>query len=317
MVGEHHDHIESEKSMDIYNQYQNKLTKYLNTITFAIQSNGHDIYHLDNEKIAYYLFQSLYLARDNEELWQQGFDTIVSKIQNSIPIHVKHVDLHCAYCSCRIAGFTLSGNVITFDEIVSIPDMRLTKGLKYIPLGHCVYCDVKEYGVYLSVPSGKMVVANVFGKMFGELPDDIRYTEQYSLNCLEGRIRSTHWYAKNCNYIELNIGNHGCKMYQDLAKDDVFYMGYGYYNDTKKDFEKRKLKEVASVCTDFWGYCVADYDECVKRGLLESDLSYDIVECKPGSYLFLHYYNRKGEGEQELFTTISYSGPCPKTKEKE
>lgn len=170
-------------------------------------------------------------------------------------------------------------------------------GLGHVEFSECPIDPTQPYSVEIDIPSGEMIVANHLAQLFDEIKD--KYAERNSINYVWGRKNCTEEYAKQ-GYIEMNIGNCSCELFQMNAERSKFIMG-----DSDSVSGRRT---VARVCTDFWGYGIADHEDAKRRGLATKmpDLEYSIVRCVPGRYRFIHRYHllRSGLSDDGIYTYI-------------
>lgn len=209
--------------------------------------------------------------------------------------------LRCPVCGDVSHIIELKGNTLTPFQY----DMSKKLGSRGdIEMEDCPIDATLPYSAAINIPSGKMVMANHLSPLFNEIED--KYAEEKSINHLWGRKNCTLEYAKQ-GYIEMNIGNCSCRMYQTNREGSKFIVGESEC--------VRGRKEVANVCTDFRGYGIADLDLATKNGLeaMKKDnpySSFDVIDCKPGRYRFTHRYHLCRDDKREIFTNIAWVGPC-------
>jgi hypothetical protein len=207
--------------------------------------------------------------------------------------------LRCWACGESSSIIEMKGNTLKplqYQHPGSLKDFR------HVELDECPIDPKLPYSVEINIPSGEMVVANHFSSLFDEIKD--RYSAEKSINFLWGRKNCTEEYAKQ-GYIEMNIGNCSCRMYQMNKAGTKFVMGA---SDCV-----RGRKPVANVCTDFWGYGITDRQLALKNGLeaMMKDrphMDVDVVKCKPGRYRFTHRYHLCREDERGIYTHIEWVG---------
>lgn len=248
--------------------------------------------------------------------------------------------------TCDRCGKHFSRTVITEHGKVMLAELLTIKDPTAKPFGtryedkkmeECEYKDgFPAYSVELAIPSGKMALANHFAQQFTrwEGRKDEKYKEENSINYVYGRKRCTELAAER-NFIDMNIGNCACDMFQVDETKEKFIVGaefdpteYGDYDaadhkDKVKNFVPWNYKQVGDVCTDYWGYYIVDADELKKRGCelvhckgtnrytKKSDSCSDvyIVKCVPGIYRFTHRYHlTTGYEAQQVYTTIERVG---------
>ena len=207
--------------------------------------------------------------------------------------------LRCYSCGATSHIIEMKGNTLTpfqYDRVTR------PRSFKHLELDTCPIDPKLPYSAEIDIPSGKMVMANHLSPLFKEIED--KHSEEKSINYLWGRKNCTLEYAKQ-GYIEMNVGNGSCCMYQTNREGSKFIIG--------ESSCVRGRKEVASVCTDFWGYGIADLDLAMTNGLEAMQKAnpcsrFDIVPCKPGRYRFTHRYHLCGRDGNEIFTHIERIG---------
>jgi hypothetical protein len=205
--------------------------------------------------------------------------------------------LRCYSCGKHSHIVEMKGNTLKplqYDETKPFPCFD------HVELEDCPIDAKLPYSAEIDIPSGKMVMANHLSPLFKEV--DEKYSEEMSINYVWGRKNTTLAYAKQ-GYIEMNIGNCSCRMYKMNNTSSKFVVG-------ESDCVKGR-KEVANVCTDFWGYGIADLDLAMKNGLekMQKDrphMSFDVIPCKPGRYRFTHRYHLCRDSKREIFTHIEW-----------
>ena len=272
-----------------YDQDINRYTKYLKSIGDLRMTgkNGHDVW-LGNS-------QELMISEISRAMWvlERSFkENVIEKHKSGGDLEFFSIDLMtCHLCGQHCGSATLIGNEL---KIYKYREKR------HVGLEKCEINGSEPYTVEIDIPSGEMVVANELRDLFPKLNTLDRYPH-YSLNCLGGRKHCTEWYAQH-GYVEMNVGNCSCVMYQTNKTADKFVIGATNCVVGKK--------EVADVCTGFWGYGVTDYALAVKNGLgkLKADnpySDYEIVHCKPGRYRFAHEYHlHEDDGSRYIYTRI-------------
>jgi len=210
--------------------------------------------------------------------------------------------VRCWSCGEHSAKILLRGTEIT--PLAFKSGAKLGQGT-YVPFEPCPIDPSIPYSVEIDIPSGKMLVANHFSHIFDDIQD--KWAEKFSVNYLLGRKNCSEEYAKQ-GYVEMNIGNCSCRLFKMNKEGSEFHMGsWGHAEDED---------EVASVCTDFWGFGITDHDRAMARGLEEvcaknPYFSFDTVKCVPGRYRFTHQYHLlKDEEDTRPYTIIERIGEC-------
>lgn len=165
--------------------------------------------------------------------------------------------------------------------------------------------------------SGTLVFTNFFRCEDCEKED--KYTEKWSINGLQGRMKIAEWKAKNQNIAYGQLSNMSFGVFVNEAGDSII-IGDPYVADsfldnlTDEEYEEyekngpsyEKLSEIeghkmiGSVCCDVWRWEASDketlgplYDE-----LLNRDYKADRVEykCQPGTWEVTHFFDLMREG---------------------
>jgi hypothetical protein len=209
--------------------------------------------------------------------------------------------LRCWACGQASELTRLQGNTLT---PLRYDHSKPLSNFDHIELSDCPIDPALPYSAEIDVPSGKMVMANHLSPLFKEIEDP--HSEENNICYVWGRKNCTLEYAKQ-GYIEMNIGNCSCVMYQTNEAGTKFIIG--------ESGCVRGRKEIASVCTDFRGYGIADLHLAMKNGLaaMQTDrphMSFDIIACKPGRYRFTHRYHLCRDDKREIFTHVEWIGPC-------
>lgn len=197
-------------------------------------------------------------------------------------------DLSCPYCDQRlILGYDGQRLLVVGDDPCPHPGGLQTEW-------------------ELNVPSGKLVVANDLRTWF-PTPED------YSVNALIGQHLTTLAYAK-VGMSHGFVSNTSPHVFQTGDKFIIGSYSEERFNEETEEYEENPDpcpwgEEVASVCTDLWWYSIVDADEFKRRiahytpdqefiwedeqvctqGRDGKPWHYaDVVDVKPGVYLFRH-----------------------------
>jgi hypothetical protein len=208
----------------------------------------------------------------------------------------------CEALRCRSCGVHSHVVEITGTKLRPLQyDMKTPRSCEHVEFEDCPIDATQPYSVEIDIPSGEMVVANFLTPLYGEVKD--KYSEQNNINYVWGRKNCTEEYARR-GYIEMNIGNCGCYLFKMNKAGSKFIMG--------DDGSVKGRKEVARVCTSFWGYGIADHEDAKLKGLAEKmkDHDFTIVKCVPGRYRFTHRYHllRDGLSDDDIYTHIEKVG---------
>jgi len=185
----------------------------------------------------------------------------------------------------------------------------------------------------INFPSGQLLVAD-----FIRIPELIeatknpeRYSDQYSLNSTLGCINTTKRYAQEFNFICVSLGNNSPHVYM---KDGNLTVGHTSWNDAGERKKVKGYKEVAKVCTDFWGVTMIDKAtlidilktsagdralDIVEQYMAQDIYGHDSVRVEPGDYtLRFHgdYTQFKGSDKkiETMFEVCKDIKPAKKIK---
>lgn len=225
------------------------------------------------------------------------------------PVRVGTLQCHCANCGKGYLSLLVDKKKKRM--YLQERDKKMKKVNGKIKYGKDVYKDfpcpmgkIEPYSVVIDIPSGKMLVANVLHKWYDwkkASPENekLSHEREYCINYITGQ---KHYSEKmsELNCASFNVGNCSCDLFQTSKKKDSFVMG-DYELQNKKGY-----KEVASVCTDFWGYYIVDKDDFIAKAgneelivvsevgeyrLKSTGSAVQEVSCVPGRYKFTHRYH--------------------------
>ena len=272
---------------------------------YVVDFMGHDIFSGKPEVLL------CYIASNDRMMADYDWENFKSK--DNIVIFSSRCDHTCYKCGTRNLKLMLNKKEKRF-SLVETKYADKT-GIKETAIEtSCIYKDgFKPYSVELDVKSGIMLFANHFKQIYdlSESIGDRKYTQEFSINELHGRKRTSEEYAK-LGLIDLNIGNCGCHMFRTSKAKDSFIVGdSGYDCDDKFRFPKT-WKEVGDVCTDYWGFCIVDKNDFLNKigktesALKELDIDMTEIVCKPGRYRFTHRYHELEVKDDGIYTHIEW-----------
>lgn len=286
------------------------LEEYLDTLgvfTF-INCNGHS-FSGENERSQHWLRQDISRAAFFANLLrsfrsnltdEEKLTDIINRHKNGeiIPLGY-HLDTSCWICGLKPNFVTLQGTVLSpLHRDYHTPGDHNPEPLEICPMDPTI-----PYEIEINIPSGEMIVANHLRDLFPERADEEKYGNN-SINFLYGRKKHTEHYAK-FGYGEFNIGNCACDMFPVNGSNSNFIVG---------SYECSTEKQIADVCTDFWGFGITDHQLAISLGLekFKKDHSFsdfDIVTCKSGRYKFSHRYHLCNDESTDIYTHIDWIGP--------
>ena len=181
------------------------------------------------------------------------------------------------------------------------------------------HSDVIETGcesATVEFPSGKLAIANYFctdSNKYDELPDDIQYKSEYSINTATGRMSTMQWLADNKNIAYGQVGNMTCYFYQvSPTKIVVTNCKYYYEEILDEDGEWTEVENrvqvpkgsvyLGSVCCSVWRFEMADKQTMIEKEFdLEqykkdrNDLEIMDAEVEAGTYEIKCYYQQMSD----------------------
>lgn len=215
--------------------------------------------------------------------WMQGFD---------------NTELHCRNCGGRGLHFRFK------DEN--------TLEIFHWKSKEVVDCPIEDgpYKMKINVPSGKLVFANYFDNIEDAAEDD-KYTEEYSLNNLIGRINIAKYLSKQ-NFGYGQMGNTSVSIYISHDKKSIKVID-GYTEDDAEEYE-HCLEEYPEDITESWTKRYNAYKElkkthvfvdtlclcvwrwmCCDESLVEaaspSNECMDAIDVEPGQWEVTHNYD--------------------------
>jgi hypothetical protein len=153
--------------------------------------------------------------------------------------------------------------------------------------------DYKPLEIEFECTSGFIVAENDMRDMFTE---EEQKNCQYNVNATKGIIQTMEGYAK-LGMLHGFVGNSCPSLYWSDVNNEL-HIGIAYepcsdedYNNDKRVFADKTLKEVGSICTDLWWYSIMDKDAFVAQGgTINVGYNQDVIEIPKGKYLLKHKY---------------------------
>jgi hypothetical protein len=175
----------------------------------------------------------------------------------------------------------------------------------------CAYPDGVTSVITLSVPSGRIIVADDLRPVYNW--DDADMSAGY--NSALGQLQATEaMAAAGCAYGP--VGN-SCPGLFRTGGDSYVIASTGYDEETDKELTPEGWELMASVITDLWAYSVADYEDWTSKGGDPTALGWSetVVDVAPGAYRFTHHtgertFDRDAAGTV-IYAHIDKEGQAP------
>jgi hypothetical protein len=143
----------------------------------------------------------------------------------------------------------------------------------------CPYPNGIITEITLAVPSGKIVVADSLSPLYHWDRDEVG-----DYNSTAGQAKAIRaMEAAGCAYGP--VGNSCPGLYR--TGPDSYTIARPGWDD---DYEELPAEgeRLAGICTNSWGYSIADLDDFLQRGGDVDGFDADVVEVSPGVYRFTH-----------------------------
>jgi hypothetical protein len=158
-------------------------------------------------------------------------------------------------------------------------------------IGRNIFPD--KYINEIEVPSGELIFTNYFEKdELYELPEDIKWNRENSINHLMGRLNLMEYLAsKNVGYGQM--GNMDVTIFLKDTKDQII-VGSEY---GRRDHQMRHkgYTKLGSISLRVWRWMCADKQILIGHGENVEELSDTVVaNVNPGRWVVEHYYDITG-----------------------
>lgn len=189
------------------------------------------------------------------------------------------------------------------EAVEAIDAFRIDQDGTFHPIDEYKYCSVDEITelaqkhsdimtrrsevVTVVFPTGELEIANYFREQgdddngFDELPKDIKWNSEYSINTALGREATAQWLADNRNMAYGQLGNTTCAVYK--VSDDELVVTSAYpYTEDEEGYEVELTvpegwEKVCEISCGVWRL------ELVDRKALD-DYGFDLEEYKTDKY---------------------------------
>lgn len=160
----------------------------------------------------------------------------------------------------------------------------------------------KSEDTTITFPTGELLFANHFHPM-DELPEDIKWASEYSINGPLGRMNTMKWLAQNRGIAYGQMGNMSCSVYK--VNDDRIIITDAYMDDTIADDEDCGItlpegEHIGDLCLGVWRFEAVDKADIVKHKFDLSKMDSDeplSVTVKPGTWELKVYYQQRSDKE--------------------
>lgn len=147
-------------------------------------------------------------------------------------------------------------------------------------------------------PTGELIFANYFSPM-DELPEDIQWNEEFSINEAIGRENTMKWLAENRGIAYGQLGNTSCAVYK--VNDDKIYITSAYYGE--EDGEIAPPGELmGTISCGVWRFEAVDKARFAEHGFklktLQTGEDRVKVKVNPGEWSMRVYYQHRSDEEQ-------------------
>lgn len=145
-------------------------------------------------------------------------------------------------------------------------------------------------------PTGELLFANHFNPM-DEMPNDIKYSDKYSINGPLGRENTMQWLADNRGIAYGQLGNTSCAVYK--VNNDKIYITSSYYGE--EDGEETPPGELmGNISCGVWRFEAVDTANIAKHkfDIKEAEIE-DLVAVTvtPGEWEIKVYYQHHADEE--------------------
>lgn len=219
----------------------------------------------------------------------------LEEILAGCPVHLNHVSLPCFMSHCGECGMPLKAELKEDTVFIRGPEGKSCPHPNGMP----------AYDFEISVPSGKLVVANDLRRYFKK-PKWKDEEELLELSCNFGmKQESLAWASQGMAHAF--VGNTCPSVYQVRKKPGKYIIAVDAYTEDDEMLEPRGIW-LADICTDLWWYSLADESLLKSRKYRGKD---PVIEVPPGTYRFTHRFHLCDEGrtKPQTYTTFELVKP--------
>lgn len=201
----------------------------------------------------------MYALKPEHKTEGELYESLVAVLDNGqIRSHCINQGMQCADC-----GQKFQLNIKNWQPQFQVFGQKEDGSLDYRNLVPPKKCLPKEsVQVEIDFPTGEVLVCDWFRiQEFNEIvKDENQYEDYASINHAAGRIYTTKRYAQLFNLVCVSVGNSSPNIFLDTTTGSLT-VGEERDEDLRLD---SRFKDVAQVCTDFWGVSLIDKAELVR-----------------------------------------------------
>lgn len=197
------------------------------------------------------------------------------------------------------------GNYCPIDEHRYCSRDEITK----IAQKHSDVIEKRSEDVIIHFPTGELCISNYFRENrdqgFDELPKDIKYNSEFSINYAIGREATAQWLADNRNMAYGQLGNTSCSVWK-ISDDKLVITSNGAYGEDDEGYEvELKAPEgwelVGDICCDVWHIELVDRQGLDNYGFdleeYKKDHEVKDVKVNAGVWDMKTYYQQRSDEE--------------------
>jgi hypothetical protein len=158
--------------------------------------------------------------------------------------------------------------------------------------------------VTVEFPTGDLCISNFFCEDrdhgFDELPKDMKYKEEFSINNSFGRRNTMKWLAENRGIAYGQLGNTSCHVYK-VSDDKLVVIGNDEYYIDDEGYEQEmtmpiEWEKVGDICCDVWRFEAVD-----KQRFVEHDFDLEAYKAEKTHKEFLDVTVNAGEWDMKCY----------------
>lgn len=177
---------------------------------------------------------------------------------------------------------------------------------------HSDIIEKRSEDVSVVFPTGKLCISNYFCENrdggFDDLPKDIKYDSEFSINHAIGREAMMKWLADNRGLAYGQLGNTCCSVWK-ISDDKLIVTSSDCYVIDDEGYEveleiPNHWQRVGDICCDVWRFEVVDkqslndYGFDLEKYKKDNDYKeFGDVSVNPGEWEFKTYYQQRSNSE--------------------
>lgn len=175
---------------------------------------------------------------------------------------------------------------------------------------HSDIMEKRSEDVTVNFPSGRLAIANYFCEErkngFDDLPEDIKYKDEFSINTAVGRQNTAQWLADNRGIAYGQFGNTTCSVYK-VNNDKLVITACDPYIEDEDDYEIELPKPegweyLGDVSLGVWRLELVDYQALTDYGFdlpeykeKNDHMDFLDTEVNAGEWEMKTYYNQRSD----------------------